>query len=58
MIMNANLSNRSILLFFLLDPLIPNSSKSPLYCMKDRVLESIFLEPVTEEELNTLISKL
>ena len=37
---------------------IPNSSKSPLYCMKDRVLESIFLEPVTEEELYKLISKL
>ena len=37
---------------------IPTSSKSPLYCMKERVRESIFLEPVTEEELNKLIKNL
>ena len=37
---------------------IPKSSKSPLYCMKETALESIFLEPVTEEELNKLIRNL
>ena len=37
---------------------IPKVNKSPLSYMGNRMTESIYLEPVTEKEINTLISAL
>ena len=37
---------------------IPHIEKSHLYCMGDKIRESIFLEPVTYEETNDLLNSL
>ena len=37
---------------------IPKVNKSPLSYMGNRLTDSIYLEPVTEKEINTLISAL
>ena len=37
---------------------IPHSKKTPLYCMKNRLIESLYLEPVTSEEIEKILRNL
>ena len=37
---------------------IPNVNKTPLYCMNNKILESMYAEPVTLEEITKLLRNL
>ena len=37
---------------------IPTVNKTPLYCMKNKIFESMFIEPVTQDEIVKLIGNL